>query len=382
MPEHDGRIISPDDPRIGVLRGVYRDAARDLIGLLGKSDFRTGRAVRLLEQVDAISRRLGEATDAWSIEEVRRNYIRGAARTDADLRALRLPVGEASLAIGAEWLRVNEGAVEAFATQIARDLAGANRAFADNARRIIRKTSQKVLADPELSRAIAKGLVSGGSLNKISRGLRARLSQAGQELLDSGKMTAGELQAIADFQAGYIQAGKQRMNLTRYCGLVAHYQLGSATIHAQRQRLRHAGERLGDPEMLDLVVVTGPISGDWCDLYVGKVFSDSGRSGEWPPVDEMPEGGPLFHPNCTHDLAPFIAPLASSREIERGRINEMFVGVRGKDADRLYRSTGRIYAARRDHNGYRVENGRLIRSSRATPVAMSGPGTYGSGQKS
>jgi hypothetical protein len=104
---------------------------------------------------------------------------------------------------------------------------------------------------------------------------------------------------------------------------------------------------MGDPDMFDLILVVGKISGDECDFYVNKVFSISGRSSEYPSCVEMPGGGPPFHPHCTHTIAPFIPRFASPRELERGKINEMFLGISISDAAALYAGKDRVYAARR-----------------------------------
>lgn len=335
---------APSDPQLAVLEKLYGAAARELAGLLGKSTWQTGKAARLIRQVRRISHRLGVQTDRWAAGQAMDAYRAGARFADGQLAQ----IGEMAAALRIDnFLQINERAVAIAAGQIAGPLAAANAQLAGNARRIIAATGQRVLGDAQVAEAVAQGLISGGSLNQIARGLRARLTEAGRELLDSGKMSPAELRELADFEGGYIQAGRSRMRIDQYCRLVAHHQLRRVTTEATKQRLVETGEELGDRDAFDLVIISGPISGDFCDLYVGKVYSISGRSSEYPPLSSIPEGGPPFHPNCTHVVAPFVARLATARERERGKTSERVLGLSGADAQRAYMGVDRRLAARR-----------------------------------
>lgn len=330
------------------LERIYRRASAELAALLETTDFQRGKAARLLAQIDAISRRLGLDSDAWVSRQVREAYLDGARRADLQLRRIGAAVEGLPLeADAADWLRVNEGAVRVAARQIARDLAGANGKLADSGRRIVRATAQTVISDAAVTETIARGLVAGGSKNRIARALRDRLAEGGRELLESGKMTPAELEAIADFQAGYIQAGRARLPIGYYCRMVASHQLRTVVVAAEKERLVEQGRELGDELAFDLVMVTGPISGDFCDLYVNKVFSVSGRHPDYPALSRLPSGGPPFHPNCTHTIAPFVPDLATGREVERARLNERFLDLDNQAAQKAYGGTDRMYAARR-----------------------------------
>jgi hypothetical protein len=332
-----------------VLRGIYAGAAARLGGLLDSTGFQRGKSSILLRQVDAISAALGAQSDRWVTGEMKSKWIESAKAVDRDIESIGVKLGGGSAALGADWLRINQGAVGVFASQLARDLAGANAKLASNARRVIAATSQKVIADPKLSATIAQGLVSGGSIQKIGRSVRDQLTAAGQELLDSGKLSQAEASAIIDLKAGVIQAGGKRMDIGKYATLVAHYQVRQAVVEATKDRLTEQGEMFGDPDLFDLVTVVGPISGDLCDFFVGKIFSISGRSDEFPALGSIP--GPPFHPNCTHTIAPFVMRFASGKEIERGRINEKFLNLNTSTAQSMYRGPDRNFAARAEDKG-------------------------------
>ncbi|MCE5279379.1 MAG: hypothetical protein ABFD92_02015 [Planctomycetaceae bacterium] len=344
----------PSDQQLAVLQRLYGQAQKDLVGLLSGTDFQRGKAAVLIPQVRAIERRLGIASDRWVGGNVGPLYRAGAAWADNELLRIGLKTPLAG-GIDAQWMKINERAVNTFASQLARDLAGANKSMADNCRRIIATTQQVLVSNPELSTVIAKGLISGGSIGKIARNVRDRLAEGGRELAESGALSDEQLKQIADFQDGYITPGRSDhpIRVTQYCTLVASYQLRQAVSEATKQRLQETGEELGDPMLLDLVTITGPFSGDFCDFYVGKIFSVSGQSGEYPPLSSIPSSGPPFHPNCTHNLAPFVAKLATAKELSTGRINEKFLGMDGRQAQKAYQGIDKMFAARKKYDGQR-----------------------------
>jgi hypothetical protein len=302
----------PTQSELNIIGGIYRSGARDLAGLLKGTDFQRGKASVLLRQVDEISRTMAGQSDHWVTKTVR-------GKIDASAQAITRKLDPVAQKIGGEdwtvarpeFLKINERAVRVFSRQLAVDLAKKNQEITTTARRLISTTAQKVISDPELSATIAKGLVAGGSLNNIAKSVQARLAEGGKELLDSGKYTPEQLKEICDFDAGFIQAGKARMRIGDYAELVAHYQLRQAATESTKERMGDIGESLGDREMFDLVIVTGPASAncDICDAIVGNVYSISGNHAKYPGLATLPNGGPPFHPHCTHNLAPYIADL-------------------------------------------------------------------------
>jgi len=342
----------PSQSDLAVLSRIYRKGAGDLSALLTTgTDFQKGRAGVLLKQLNAISGRLGLASDKWVSAEVEKLYGDTGPVVTRELNRLGIPIGQDTPrdVIRDQFLKVNEDAVNSFARQLGSDLAGANAQLRDDGRRIISKTSQMVMADPALSEVIAQGLVSGGNLNKIGKALRTRLAEGGQELLDSGAMSEADLKKIVDFDAGVIQAGKRQMDIVDYTNMVASFQLREAVVDATKNSMQWAADEFGgDPDLFDLVQVMGPISGDVCDFYVGKVFSLSGRSSQYPPLASIPRGGPPFHPHCTHNIAPFFLETATPRERERGEINPKFLDIDLAQGQKLYMGNDRLFAARRE----------------------------------
>lgn len=296
----------PIPSQLALLERIYGSAARDLAALLRTTDFQRGKATILLKQIQRISVQLGRRSDQWVDGQVRQHMDLAARAIDRDLERAGVQFADGQAGLRGEFLRINQRAVNALTTQMARDLAGANQALADVGRRIVRQTSQKVLGDPQISEVLARGLVSGGSVRNIAAALRTRLAEGGRELLASGKMTEAQLLEICDFAGGYIQAGSRRMDIRQYTFMVADTQLREAVNYATVKRLEGAGEQFGDPDLFDLVQVMGRMGEcPVCDELVGNVFSISGRNKDYPPLSDV-GGGPPFHPNCTHNLAPYM----------------------------------------------------------------------------
>jgi hypothetical protein len=324
-------MIEPSARELQALRRVYGGAARDLARLLKGTDFQRGKAATLLAQVDGISKRLGLATDGWVEKNVGRTVERAGraaeawtrkatARKGRTLKPLSAPSFEAPAALGegdraalgGGFLRIHEEAVRVLTRHMAGDLALANRAAADRVRRVIRTTGQKVVGDAEVREVLARGLVAGGSLARIERGLKARLTEEGRALVDSGKLTPAEARDLIDVEQGTITVGSRTFDLSYYVHLVADTGLREAAVQATCDRLEAVGREAGDPLLFDLVVVTGPVADDACDDYRGKVFSISGKHPDYPALDDI--DGPPFHPNCRHAIAPFDEGLATAEE--------------------------------------------------------------------
>jgi hypothetical protein len=103
------------------------------------------------------------------------------------------------------------------------------------------------------------------------------------------------------------------MRIDDYAELVAHFQIRQAVTESVKDRMATAGEIIGDPMAFDLVKVVGSpaiIACMICGEIVGHVYSISGESKKYESLADLPNGGPPFHPHCTHNLAPWIEGLS------------------------------------------------------------------------
>lgn len=109
------------------------------------------------------------------------------------------------------------------------------------------------------------------------------------------------------------QDGFRRLRVDNYAELLARTKTSQAANTARRNGALEHG--------LGLVLITQnrPLHDDACALYTGKLFAltqDAEREYGVPLISRLPQGGPPFHPNCTHQELPFIPELSSPREIE------------------------------------------------------------------
>lgn len=81
---------------------------------------------------------------------------------------------------------------------------------------------------------------------------------------------------------------------------------------------RHAGLRELDRTVgaqlgvrTDLVQITGAVSLNFCTRYLGLVVSIDGARDGYPSIDELPGGGPPFHPLCSKGTTVYIEQLVS-----------------------------------------------------------------------
>jgi hypothetical protein len=141
-----------------------------------------------------------------------------------------------------------------------------------------------------------------------------------------------------------------------YARMVATTKTREATTKARHARLAQQG--------IDLVVVQGRVSVNFCTAYLNKVFSISGKHPRYPALSSLPGGGPPFHPNCTKSTSPFIEELADPEEIEAGQPDpdlEPLLNVRDRsELQRRFQATqGRQLAeARRRRAQGRPDAGR------------------------
>lgn len=94
---------------------------------------------------------------------------------------------------------------------------------------------------------------------------------------------------------GVVYDNGRRVMLDSYAEMVARTQTGNAARQANFNRLQEYG--------IDLVLISQhyPTS-DLCAPYQGRVFSISGTSDRYEPLQSAISGG-LYHPNCKHSQA-------------------------------------------------------------------------------
>jgi hypothetical protein len=275
-------------------------------------EFKQARASVLVHQLDQLVRELNQKTADWIGPNLRRAMLDGIKRADTQLKAISvLPPGSP---LAGSLSMVDQRTAKIFARDIYADLSSAGDSMADNAKAVLRKTAQQNIGEAELDRILAGGVIEGTPAATI-RALRDRL-----------KAVAGEKITVIDkngdpieFDAGY------------YARMVVRTKTRQATVVARHERLAEEG--------IDLVSIVGLVSKNFCTAYLGQVFSLGGKSDKYPALSELPSGGPPFHPNCSKSTRPFVADLASEKQLDLAdgiADADKFLGVDGTTAQRRF----------------------------------------------
>lgn len=308
-------IEDPDqpDPRlIAELVKRYQAAATRLrdrvLNPPGSTDFarefNQARAAQILAQVQReIERLKGEAAQ-WTGTALSESMARGIAVADGQARRAGITApppppgaapGGAAPEGGADgtFALVDRSAVE----QLARDTVGDLFKAAD---------SMQAQAGNALRRMAAEG-VTHAQVNAILSGgvIEGRPVQAIRELREALRKVHGSKVTIRDKNGDDITFG-----VGYYAKMVAVTKTREAVSKGRHARLASRG--------MDLVVIVGRISTNFCTAYMDKVFSISGTHDRYPALARLPGGGPPFHPNCTKGTAPFIEALADAQDIAAG----------------------------------------------------------------
>lgn len=101
---------------------------------------------------------------------------------------------------------------------------------------------------------------------------------------------------------GVVYSDGRRVDVRSYADMLARTKMGNANRQARINRQLEQGH--------DLVRVSiHSRCSNLCLPYQGRVFSASGRSRQYPPLQEAIDGG-LFHPNCKHATNPYFPGLS------------------------------------------------------------------------
>ncbi len=99
----------------------------------------------------------------------------------------------------------------------------------------------------------------------------------------------------------------RRVSIEAYSEMVGRTMSGHAAVQASLNRYEEYG--------YDLVRVSAHFRAcELCVPWEGAVLSQSGKSGQYPSLDEAVGAG-LWHPNCAHDVSAFFPGLSPKQEV-------------------------------------------------------------------
>lgn len=250
------------------------------------------RASALLAQVQAEIDRLKKEAVQWTGEALSKATQKGIKVADVQARqAGVVPRGDA--AQRGSFHLVDRSAVEILAKDTVGDLLKAADAMGKTADIALRKMAAAGVSTADLNAILAGGIIEG----QPERAIR--------ELRDALKAVHGNRVVIQDKNGNPME-----FKTSYYAKMVAVTKTREAVAKARHGRLQQSG--------IDLVVVVGKRSTNFCTAYLDKVFSISGGSKKYPALADLPGGGPPFHPNCSKSTAPFVEELADPEEVEAG----------------------------------------------------------------
>ncbi len=161
--------------------------------------------------------------------------------------------------------------------------------------RLYRSTSLEETLNKEIQDNIISGMIQTQAPGKVRKIIKDRL-----------------LQTFKDGTVSLIDKNGDERSFTaqNYSKIVAHSSIMQALNTGQLLNAANHG--------VDLMKISENPStiGDFCDLYIGKVFSISGTSKTYHPLSSLPNGGPPFHVLCKHSMHPFIETFHSEEDLK------------------------------------------------------------------
>lgn len=298
-----------DEKAVQELVALYEAAARRLRSiaeqrLIGGELTSTAKKARMaLLEVEAVLRDLDDQAAAWISEYIPAAYRRGAAETLKGLKEIGFagPIRFDP--------KFHEEAVQILMLDMQDRLSAATDTVRRTFRTTIRRTQLEAITDRQLSGIIAKSQITGETSRQLAKNIKKQL--------------------IDKFGEGPIKINGRNYQMDKYAELVARTKTREAVTAGEINRCIEAGQ--------DLVIVTNHNTDcEICAFFEGRVFSISGTSDKYPAIGELLNGGPPFHPNCLHNIVPFVEEYASPTEIRRGMdIDERVLGKTQKEISKI-----------------------------------------------
>ena len=252
--------------KVKLLSGIYKLTKRKLIAvLLGFENFTIVEKKRIIKALDTELKRLTDKSDKWYQTNLKSAYKSGSYDVMDYLKQL----GVKSVIYTKEDYDTIDQLVEA------------SQKFTHEAISGIKRSSSRVLDEltaKRLQQIIAEDTVGSISLREIKGDLLDYLQKKGVKIKDS--------------------AGRN-WELDSYAEMMARTDLMNSYNQGISNQILHRGG--------DLAYITS-YAGCTCDIclaWEGKVVSITGKTLGYPSLDDAYADG-MFHPNCRHNLRPYI----------------------------------------------------------------------------
>ena len=283
--------------RIAEIQSVYESAAGRIVAVLSSLDPATYTAVesgKALSQVKNIIRSLDTAVQIWTPGAIRAAYEEsaGVARTRLEM-------------IGAKQNKRYNPArhdkkIAALTKTVMTDYWKANRTIEKTARQYlavmmqaaagVKKIERVQEFDPEEIKTFIDRMVRASLKAKTKYNL-------GQAHLTSKDIASKIMKKLKEKIGGgdFININGRSFNLKSYAELVARTRMRESQTEAVKESMKQF-----DEDLVEIPRHDNPCA-EICAEYQGKVYSVSGKSDKY---DELPDGGPPWHPNCEDVMNP------------------------------------------------------------------------------
>lgn len=307
---------------IRVYRKAVLDLARDFVAGI---DFDRPRTFALLQQALQRLNELDAFAGRWARRNVARLYEAAQRDTIRELRSLGLT--RRDVAQAKQFALINQRAVEALVIDPQVGFLSAMTDATEQIRERLRliHTQARVLRAQQatINETIARvGVLEGRNINTVKRELVRELTskkaQADLVLRPALNKQGGNHifanMANTPFVKIPTSQGDRHLRLDDYAEMVARTKSRQAASLATR----NAGLQNGR----DLVQISPnrALEDDACDLYITRVFAlTPDAAAQWgvPRVEELPNGGTPFHPNCTHNELVYFPEFKTDLQMQR-----------------------------------------------------------------
>lgn len=271
------RIEKQNEEMKEELIAAYAGAKKEMLSIIGRIrlgevmtedlDF-TSHYNSVIKQIDVIMGQLNDFTEQQLKELIPRQYALGQMSSQLDLWKVGIPLANTSVGT---FSVIDQNAVKGIIADTFEDLFRSNQQMTQYFKRTLRQITKE---------QVMKNVISGDPIKMSSEQLKERMLEQGFK--------------------GFTKKNGDKINVDEYARLV---------LHTKTMQAHNDGTILTmTQEGFDLVQVSyHKTSCKTCGLYENKIYSISGKSKEYPPISDMPNGGPPFHPHCRHVLKPYIA---------------------------------------------------------------------------
>ena len=243
------------------------------------------RSRALLIEVQAILAQLDSDAAKLVSDMIPKAYRVGLTKANRGLAELGFKAGPVPFD-----LKFHGNAIDLLMIDMQGRLLEVSKGVMKNFRTTLTRTQTRRALDKLITKEIATGSIAGKTVREVGKGIEQTI--------------------INEFGDKPLTINGRQYNVQKYAELVARTKTREAVTNATVNRMVETGN--------DLVVVTAHGAKDGCGFFEGKVFSISGTSERYPPLNSIPRGGPPFHPRCVHNLAPFVDSRASGAEKRAG----------------------------------------------------------------